>query len=331
MKFSKSFFTNITILLIFVILSSCSFFGKKEENNLNTAEAVLQHGDDLFEQGRYKEALAAYQSLLIDFPTSDLHIEDQLRIAETYGKMDNFEKQMDVLLQLLKENIIPEKVPEVYCQIGQFYERAAMFNSGMVTSDTMDYREALNYYKKAYDYIDSDDQMSKSKALYRSGLVNAKLGNYQESTNFYNLVISKFPNSPYSTLAKMKLKSISDTSELSLSDEAMKSYREILGLQVPVASKESSREEETVQPENEDMFNQSESNMLDNSNESDEEINTQQEEQEPAENEAAPAEESQIEEPAVETEENQEEIPQETPQEEIQEQEAAGDSTSAGE
>ena len=264
MKSSKIVLNNILILLIAFILASCSMFGKKEETNMNTAEAVLQQGDALYEQGKYEDALKTYKSMLVDFPTSDLHIDAQLRIADTYGEMDKYEEQMDVLLRLLKENIIPGRVPEIYCQIGEFYEKAALFNSGMITSDTADYNVALDYYKKAIEYTDSDDQLSKSKAQYRSALVNAKLGRYQKAIDEYNLVISEYPDSPYSVLAKMKLKSPDNTSELSMSDKAMQSYAEILGEQIPSGTDVMEPAETPQDDQSNDIFNQNESDMLDN-------------------------------------------------------------------
>ncbi len=312
MKSSKIALANIIILLIALITASCSMFGKKEETNLNTAEAVIEQGDALYEQGKYEEALKMYKSMLIDFPTSDLHIDAQLRIADTYGKLDKYEDQMDVLLRLLRENIIPDRVPEVYCQIGEFYEKAALFNPGMVSSDTADYNTALDYYKKAIEYTDSEDQLSKSKAQYRSALVNAKLGRIQKAIDEYNLVISKYPNSPYATLAKMKLKSPDNTAELSLSEEAMKSYAEILGEQIPSDTDVMEPQEAPqTEPEN-DMLNQNESNMLDNS----EDMNTQDNSIE-----ETPAEETSQETPL-------EEAPQETSPEN---QEAAGDTTTVNE
>ncbi len=293
MKSSKIALNNIIILLIALILASCSMFHKKEETNLNTAEAVLEHGDRLYEQGKYQEALDTYKSMLMDFPTSDLHIDAQLRIADTYGKMDKYEKQMDVLLQLLKENIIPDRVPEIYCQIGEFYERAAKFNPGMVSSDTSDYNTALGYYKKAINYTDSEDQLSKSKAQYRSALVNAKLGNYQKAVDGYNLVISNYPDSPYAVLAKMKLKNPENTSELSMSDEAMNSYAEILGEQIPTSGDVIEPAESPQAEPNNDILlqQQDDSNMLDNDNDKDngmEDLNDSGEES-PVENQDAAA------------------------------------------
>ncbi len=275
MKTSKIILSNTLILLITIVLASCSFFGKKEETNLNTAETVFQQGDALYEQKNYDAALNMYKSLLVDFPTSDLHIDAQLRIADTYGKLGKYEDQMNILIRLLKENIIPGRVPEIYCQIGKFYEQAALFNPGQVTSDTADYKIALDYYTKGIKYTDSNDQLSKSKAQYRTALVNAKIGQYQEAIDGYNLVISSYPQSPYSVLSKMKLKSPDNTTELSLSDKAMNSYAEILGEQIPSDDGLPAPDDiQEVDDGSDDLFNQQESDMLDDGTSTDEsEIN----------------------------------------------------------
>ena len=88
------------------------------------------------------------QLLLDNFPTSDLHIEAQLLIARNLGAMEEYEQQFDLLLRVLKENIIPEKVPIIYAQIAIFYENSARWNPGTVTTDSADFTKAAEFYRK---------------------------------------------------------------------------------------------------------------------------------------------------------------------------------------
>jgi len=193
-----------------------------------TAEETLTIGNQQLENGQYKDALNTYQSLLINFPTSDLHIDAKLKMAEAYGKLEDYEKQMETLLQLLNENIIPERVPEIYGQIGEFYERFAQYNPGTVSSDTSDYLKAIEYYKKAVSYENSKDRFSKAKAMYRRALVEAKIGRINDAIAHYNFVVRNFPETPYSILAQVKLKDPSDTSELATDEASLQAYQESL-------------------------------------------------------------------------------------------------------
>ena len=74
------------------------------------------------ESKNYDEALKIDSLLLLNFPTSDLHVDAQLNTAKALGGKENYEDQLDLLLRILKENIVPEKVPAVYAQIAEHYE-----------------------------------------------------------------------------------------------------------------------------------------------------------------------------------------------------------------
>jgi len=207
--------TFILILLLFAFLG-CG--GSKEELVMEdeTPESILLKSKQAFDMGNYDESLKLSQLLLDYFPTSDLHINAQLLIAKAYGGKEEYELQFDVLLRTLKENIIPEKVPSIYAQIGEFYENSAKWNPGTVTTDSMDYSNAANYYRKAVFYPNSSDNATKAMALYRMGLSYAKIKDIETASKAYQEVISTYPSSPYSTMARTKLNDPTNTDEIPL-------------------------------------------------------------------------------------------------------------------
>jgi len=227
----KIFLRYLMSVMILILVSSC-FFNKsaQEEQQVLSAEEMLQKADAQFAAGQYKEALASYQDILIKHPTTDLHIDIQLRIADTYGHLEEYEAQMKTLLQLLQENIIPERVPDIYIQIGKFYERAALFNPGTISSDTSDYQTAISYYQKAVDYKDSQNTLAKAQAMYRRALVEAKIGRFDQARAHYTFVTRNFPETPYAILAQYKLQNPKDTSELSTDETSLENYKNALGI-----------------------------------------------------------------------------------------------------
>ncbi len=225
---------TILILISLFWLMSCGGSAKQESDYTQFSDRdMMALANKKFDQGDYKSALEFYNRLLLDYPTSDLHIDVQLKMAETYGRMDRFEDQMDLLLRLVRENIIPNEIPRIYIQFGKFYERSAVFNPGIVTNDSIDYQNALNYYKLATKYEDSNDTEAKAEATYRRGLVEAKIGDINAAISQYQMVPSLYPNSVFSVLAQMKLKNPEDVSELAVSDSALAVYRNELGLVAP--------------------------------------------------------------------------------------------------
>ncbi len=212
----------IKTIKIFIVLLVLSAFlgcgGSKDELVMEneTPESLLLKSEQAYDMGNYDESLKLAQLLLDHFPTSDLHIEAQLLMANTYGAKEEYEEQFDRLLRVLKENIIPEKVPSIYAQIGEFYENSAKWNPGTVSTDSVDYSKAADFYKKAVFYPNSNDETTKAMALYRMALTYAKLNEIETASKAYQEIIATYPSSPYSSLARTKLNDPTNTDELPL-------------------------------------------------------------------------------------------------------------------
>jgi TolA-binding protein len=218
--------------LLFVIYSCSSKNGIVLEDE--TPESLLQKAELAYESGKPDDAIQISQMILDNFPTSDLHIDAQLLMARSLGAQEKFEDQFDLLLRILKENIIPERVPRIYMQIGQYYEHAARWNPGNITSDTTDLRQAAKYYRRAVFYPNSDDRDTKANALYRAALMHAKIKDYETAKKAYAQVIESYPESPYSGLAKIKLLDPTNTTEIQPQIETTAATREEPQPQVPV-------------------------------------------------------------------------------------------------
>ena len=207
-----------TFIILLVLSAYFGCGGSKEELVMEneTPESLLLKSEQAFNKGNYDESQKLAQLLLDHFPTSDLHIEAQLLISKTYGAKEEYEEQFDHLLRVLKENIIPEKVPSIYAQIGEFYENSARWNPGTVTTDSADYSKAADFYRKAVFYPNSEDEATKAMALYRMALTYAKLKKIETASKAYQEVIATYPISPYSSLARTKLNDPTNTDELPL-------------------------------------------------------------------------------------------------------------------
>jgi len=212
---------NSYLKIFFYVILITAFVGcggSKDDLILEdeTPESLLQKGEIAYSNGNYDQSVKLAQLMLDHFPTSDLHIDAQLLISKSLGGQEKYEDQFDLLLRILKENIIPEKVPNIYLQIGEFYENSARWNPGTVTSDSADFTNAADYYKKAVFYPNSDDRSTKANALYRMALMHAKLNDIEVASKAYQEVITIYPESPYSTLARTKLADPTNTDELPL-------------------------------------------------------------------------------------------------------------------
>ncbi len=203
-------------MLLTVAFLGCG--GSKDGMTIDgeTPESLMQKSAVAFQNGDYDKSFQYAQLMLDNFPTSDLHIDAQLQMANILGAKEEYEKQFDLLLRILKENIIPERVPLIYSQIAEFYENSAKWNPGTITTDSLDFGRASEFYKKAVFYPNSKDNSTKAYALYRMALMQAKLNNIETASKAYQELILTYPESPYTTLARTKLSDPSNTEELPL-------------------------------------------------------------------------------------------------------------------
>jgi tetratricopeptide (TPR) repeat protein len=212
----NSYLKMFISLLLLTALIACG--GSKDDIVIEdeTPESLIQKGEVEYSNGNFDKSRQLAQLMLDNFPTSDLHIDAQLLISKSLGGQENYEEQFDLLLRILKENIIPEKVPLIYMQIGEFYENSARWNPGDVTTDSVDFTNAAGFYKKAVFYPNSDDRYTKANALYRMALMHAKLNEIETASKAYQELIATYPESPYSSLARTKLADPTNTDELPL-------------------------------------------------------------------------------------------------------------------
>ena len=218
---------GICIIIILVLFSCSSQDGLVLDEE--TPESIITRAKTAYDNQQYDQAIQMTQVLLDNFPTSDLHVDAQLVMAKSLGGKEKFEDQLDLLLRVLKENIIPEKVPLIYVQIADFYEGAAVWNPGNITSDSTDLIKAAEFYRKAVFYPNSNDNATKAMALYRAGLMYAKVNDLEKAKQAYSQVIESFPQSPYNDLARTKLLDPANTSELT--PAAPEEFAQQLGVQ----------------------------------------------------------------------------------------------------
>ena len=104
---NKMTYLKVAILSVLqMLILACGSTRNEEIDYTQITDAeMMQMADQKMQAGDYQNAITDYKKLLLDFPTSNLHIDAQIRIAEAYGKLDKFEDQMNQLYRLVKENI----------------------------------------------------------------------------------------------------------------------------------------------------------------------------------------------------------------------------------
>ena len=111
--------TLITLLLLSAFLG-CG--GSKEELVMEneTPESMLLKSKQAYNAGKYDESMKLARLLLDHFPTSDLHIDAQLIIANSYGGKEEYEEicfSVDSERQFLKSTEYLNDLQDHYLKV----------------------------------------------------------------------------------------------------------------------------------------------------------------------------------------------------------------------
>lgn len=162
----------------------------------------IRSGNDLYDAGKYEEAIQAYEAILTEMPGAFILYKN---IGNCYFQMEDYEKAEEYYLKVLEEDPADH---EILMSIGNTYanrgeeEKAlewydkiefekindplVLFNIGSSFYTQSKYEQALKYYKKAVeikgDFLD---------ALYQLGLAYLTLGNKEEAIEAFNRYLAQ--------------------------------------------------------------------------------------------------------------------------------------------
>lgn len=202
----------ISIFLVFLLLGSC---GKKEIrtpiSETDQPSNLIALADQFYKNQDYENAFRAYGIIYYNYPTSQEYIDAAIGLSRCYGALKNYEKQFDLLYTLLRENLIPSKVPSIYNAIAEFYERSAGISEQLTGEGSADYQTAIDYYTKAINYPNSNDLEAKSFAQYKIGNVLETMDDNQKAMQAYQNTMSVYSGSEWAlkaeeSIANLKLK-----------------------------------------------------------------------------------------------------------------------------
>jgi tetratricopeptide (TPR) repeat protein len=230
-----------TVLLIFSFLfvNGCGSGDKKDVLQEKSDAELLQMAQNEFDLGHYDNAMKLYEAVEKYYPNTDYYVEVSIGKANVLGRKEKYEEQLELYLKTLKANVMPQKVPRIYTEIGNFYQKFAPYDPGLSGGGLEeDYKKAIYYYKKAIEYDESNDNLAKSEAMANIGLVYAKMGETQKAVETYQKVLKIYPDTPFRYTLQLRVNNPGDLSPIY--EITKQKYAEITGIEM---------EEEATEPE----------------------------------------------------------------------------------
>jgi tetratricopeptide (TPR) repeat protein len=189
------------------------------------------------------KAIQAFEIIYNRYPTSREYISAVIGMSRAYNNLGDFEKGFNLLYNLIRENMVPSRVPEIYNEMGRYYEVTAAYSKEAgISSEKEDYKSAISYYKKSVSYPNSDDEIAKSYAQFQIGELQSKLGNFQDAALAYQSTIFNYSGTEWAQIAEQRIAQLRQEGKTSISTLKKE--------QVPVQSqlKKSAEESQLEEP-----------------------------------------------------------------------------------
>jgi tetratricopeptide (TPR) repeat protein len=189
-----------------LIILGCSKKNSKAFDAENsTPEELLIYADQVYNAGDYESAFLAYGVIFDQYPTSREYIDAGIGLSKCYVEFEKYEKSFDLLYNLLKENIIPSKVPQIYNAIAEFYERSAGISEQLTGDSSTDQKKAIEFYEKAITYPNSEDEPAKSYAQYKIGTLYENMAEYDEALKAFQKTEDDYPTQQWASIAQERM------------------------------------------------------------------------------------------------------------------------------
>jgi len=156
---------------------------------------------ELFSQGNYTEAAAAYEKLVKDYPTDLIVQSAQVQLGFSYYFMAQFDKALEILEKAESGPPLPDELKQV---VAGLIPQILSAKAGAMSIDDPKRKAAFEAAVKGFtDFINKYPQAPDlENVMYSRAIANFQLQKYDEVVKDLEQNISKFPQS--STIAASK-------------------------------------------------------------------------------------------------------------------------------
>ena len=186
-------------LISLLLVSGCAWFETKEEK---TAQELASDGMDQFNRGKYKKAIESFEKLKDWYPFSKFVILAELKIADAYYNIKEYEEAVAAYEEFEKLHPRNEAVPYAMYQIGLCYFEQI----DTVDRDQTSAKKALDTFNRLKKQFQVDSYTIKAQEHIKKclkslaghefyvGIFYLKSKHYKAALNRFKSVLSNYPD-----------------------------------------------------------------------------------------------------------------------------------------
>jgi TolA-binding protein len=155
-------------------------------------EQAVSAAQQLMTSGQYKEAVAAYEDVLKNYPTSTVISEAQFRLGYLYFAIGEYDKSLD----FLKKVLVPPAPPEMQELATSIIPQALSAKAGKQTDEAKrkaGFEEAVKGFDAFLQKFPNSEQVE--RVTYSKALTLFQMARYDDAIAGLRSNLQKFPNS----------------------------------------------------------------------------------------------------------------------------------------
>ena len=181
--------TVILLLLALVLIPACSSKVAPVEKN---AAFYFQEGEDFFEKGLYKDAIASWEKVRDSYYSPELNTLAELKIAEAYFLSEEYIEAAVAYEAFLESHPEHSRVPDVLYQLGLAYTYQMLAPDQDQTSTN----QALNAFQRLKENYPKDRRIAEvqiyiDRCLNMLAARDLIVANYYLRTGYYTAAINR--------------------------------------------------------------------------------------------------------------------------------------------
>ena len=192
------------LIIQFLILftGGCAIFNPRGNEKEETPEQLMEEGVSNYRAGKYFKAIDSFQQLKDRYPYSELAVEAEIKLADTFYKQKEFDEALDAYLEFERLHPKNKSIPYVIYRQGMtYYSRI-----GTVDRDqTSAYRALKEFERLKREFPDNPYSLKAERKIkkcfahlakyeYYVGQFYFKAQKYDAALKRFEYLISHYPD-----------------------------------------------------------------------------------------------------------------------------------------
>ena len=193
---------RFSAIILLVFLSGCSWLNPKP--TYHSTENYFKQGEELMAQGKYKDAVKAWEKVLEAYVSPQLNMLAELKIAEAHYLAEEYPEAAAAYEDFLKKHPEERRTPDIIFQLGMSYYQQRLSHD---RDQTATYNALVTFQSLVRNFPDSNKVQTANQKInvlqtelaeheFYVGRFYYRTKKYESAIYRFQMLIQNYPDYP---------------------------------------------------------------------------------------------------------------------------------------